>query len=73
MFIRNAHFNEIKFIESDNEGIKRLIDSTQILIDNIEYRDIIDKHVSKQALQELIIDLILKYRELQEQNQKNYG
>ncbi len=70
VYSKCALFNESKFIESENEGLKRLIDSTQMLIDNIEYRDIIDKHVSKESLRELIIDLILKYRELQELNQK---
>jgi len=65
-----ALFNESKFIETENDILKKLIDSTQVLIENIQHRSIIEKHVSKQALKELIIDLILEYRKIQEQNQK---
>lgn len=63
-------FNESKFIENSNETLKNLITSTQSLIENTEYRDLIDKHISKKVLSELIIDLMRKYIELQEINQK---
>ena len=63
-------FNESKFIETDNETLKNLIASTQSLIENKEYRDIIDKHISTIALSELVIDLMKKHIELQEINQK---
>lgn len=63
-------FNESKFIETSNETLKNLITSTQSLIENTEYRDLIDKHISKKILSELIIDLMKKHIELQEINQK---
>src|SRR5690606_38105863 len=63
-------FNESKFSENSNETLKNLITSTQYLIENTENRDLIDKHISKKVLSELIIDLMRKYTELQEINQK---
>lgn len=39
-------FNESKFIETSNETLKNLITSIQSLIENTEYRDLIDKHIS---------------------------
>jgi ABC-type phosphate transport system ATPase subunit len=63
-------FNESKFIETSNETLKNLITSTESLIENTEYRDLIDKHISKKVLSELILDLMLKYVDVQEKNQK---
>lgn len=69
-YSRCVLFNESKFIESDNGTLKKLIEATELLIKNKEYRDLINKHVSLQELKSLIIDLILKLREQQELNQK---
>jgi len=63
-------FNDSKFIETNNETLKKLISSTETLIENIEYRDLIDKHISKKVLLELVVDLMKKYVEVQEKNQK---
>lgn len=61
-------FNESKFIETDNENLKKLIDATELLIENTEYRTLIDKHISKKKLQELTVDLMRKYQEVQKKN-----
>ncbi len=65
-----ALFNESKFTESNNEILQRLISSTELLIENIEYRSLIDNRISKESLINLAIDLMKKYNEVQELNQK---
>ncbi len=63
-------FNESKFIETNSESLKNLISSTETLIENVEYRELIDKHIEKKVLLELIVELMKKYVEVQEKNQK---
>jgi len=63
-------FNESKFIETGNETLKQLVEATELLIENTQYRTIIDSHISKKVLQELIVDLMKKYEEVQEKNLK---
>ncbi len=63
-------FYESKFIDTSNETLKKLISATEILYENNEYRELIDKHISKKTLQELILDLMKKYVAVQEKNQK---
>ena len=70
VYSKCALFNESKFTESDNETLKKLIEATGLLIENKEYRNLIDRHVSVDELKKLIIDLMLKYREQQELNHK---
>lgn len=63
-------FNESKFIETSNDTLKQLVTATELLIDNTQYRTLIDSHISKKVLQELIVDLMKKYEEVQEKNLK---
>lgn len=63
-------FNENNFNTSEHGTLRNLISSTETLIDNTEYRDIINKHVAKKSLMELVLELIEKYNETQEQNLK---
>jgi ABC-type dipeptide/oligopeptide/nickel transport system ATPase component len=63
-------FNESKFIEASNDTLKKLVSATELLIENIEYRGLIGSHISKNVLQALIVDLMKKYVEVQEKNQK---
>lgn len=70
VYSQAALFNESRYTESDNGNLKKLITSIEILIENTEFRDIIDKHVSIQTLSKLAIELIEKYNELQVLNSK---
>lgn len=63
-------FNESKFIETGNETLKQLVEATELLIENTQYRTLIDSHISKKVLQELVVDLMKKYEEVQEKNLK---
>ncbi len=69
-FSRAALFSESLYIEARQESLKKLIESTILLIDNIEYRDIIDKHVSLIYLKNLAIDLMERYTVTEEVNLK---
>lgn len=61
-FSKAKLFSEEEFQISDFEGLKQLIASVQHLIENIEYRKIIDKHVSVQGLKALIVELMKEYQ-----------
>ena len=63
-------YNESNFEIDDLDNIKKLIKATELLLENKEYRDIIDKHVSLMSLKSLIIELITTHNEIYEKNLK---
>ena len=63
-------FNEDKFILEELNNIKKLISSVELLIENEEYQEIIEKHIDKRSLRDLFIDLVSKYYEDSELNLK---
>lgn len=58
VFSKTALFDESEFPISDDPGLSDLIGSVRHLIENLNYREIIDKHVSLRSLQQLAIELI---------------
>jgi len=54
----NALFNETAFTISDNKTLSELIQSVRQLIENVDHRDIITKHVDLDALRRLACELI---------------
>jgi len=69
-FSRATLFSESLFIEVRQESLKRLVESTVLLIENLEYREIIDRHISLTNLKNLVVDLMKKYIETEEVNLK---
>ena len=69
-FAKAKLFSEEKFQISDLNGFKKLIASVQHLIENIEYREIIDKHLSMQRLKALIVELMKEYQKREEERLK---
>ena len=63
-------YDETRFYEVNLEGLKKLIDATQTLIENNEYRGVIDRHIPITNLKTLIVDLITKYKEITLNNKK---
>lgn len=63
-------FNETNFEIDDLDNLKKLITSTSNLLDNTEYKSIINKHVSDDVLKLLIVELIKTYNEKLESNLK---
>ncbi|MCH7638154.1 MAG: phosphotransferase [Bacteroidetes bacterium] len=54
-------FREEKFAILKQKNIFDLIESTQNLIENVEFREMIEKHVSLDGLKALIVELMLEY------------
>lgn len=57
-FSKTALFDETKFTTSKDRVLSELIGSVRQLIENKEYRSIIDKHLDKDSLRELACELI---------------
>ncbi|MES9875029.1 MAG: hypothetical protein ABW146_18160 [Candidatus Sedimenticola sp. 6PFRAG7] len=62
-FSKAALFDEEKFPVGNTKTLLSLIESVKQVIENIEFRDIIQKHVELPALKHLIIELIDLLRE----------
>lgn len=69
-FSKAALFNESDFMESDLENLKKVIGAVVTLIENIEYADIIEKHVEKDSLKRMAISLMTTYSMQYELNLK---
>jgi ABC-type lipopolysaccharide export system ATPase subunit len=69
-FSKSALFSESLYNSTPQETLKKVIDSTILLIENNEYRTIIDKHISAEILKNLAIDLIEEFNKTEELNLK---
>ena len=63
-------FDEVKFPLGNTKTLSSLIESVKQVIENIEFRGIIEKHVELESLKHLIVELIDLLRERTLQNQK---
>lgn len=63
-------FDEVKFPVGNTKTLSSLIESVKQVIENIEFRDIIQKHVELAALRRLVVELIELLRERTLHNQK---
>jgi len=57
-FSNTALFDALEFPLSEDQGLRELIGSVRQIIENVEYREIIDKHVDIRSLKQLGIELI---------------
>jgi hypothetical protein len=57
-FSKMALFNETKFAVGADKALSDLVGSVRQLIENIEYREVIDKHVDVESLKALACELI---------------
>jgi Fe-S cluster assembly ATPase SufC len=71
-FSKVSLFDETSFSIGDNEVLNRLIGSVRQIIENVEYRHIIDKYVEVHSLRTLITELIdtLRNRDLDRRKKK---
>lgn len=60
-FSKARLFSEEEYVLAELKGLTELIDSVQHLIENIEYRPIIKRHIDTDNLKELIIELMQEY------------
>ena len=72
-FSRTVLFNEIDLSPENTEELVKLIASVRHLIENFEFRTIIDKHIDPSALKALACELIqLLWQRAFENKKKNY-
>lgn len=69
-FSKAKLFSEEEFQILNQQGLKELIDSTENLIENIEFKEIIEKHISIKNLKELIVELMREYGGREEERLK---
>ncbi len=69
-FSKATLFDEVKFPVGNNKTLTSLIDSVKQVIENIEFRGIIEKHIELVALKRLIVELIKLLRDRALNNQK---
>ena len=67
-------FDEELFPLSDNKTLKDLIGSVRQVIENIEYKEIVDKHIDRKSMKELACELIqLLWSEAYVHKKKSYA
>lgn len=59
-YSKTALFNESRYALKDLSNLQKLIEATELLLDNEEYAEIINTHISKENLKLLLFDLIKK-------------
>ncbi len=65
-----ALFNEAKYQEGDDMNLTKLIASVINVIENIDYRETIEKHIDLSAMKTLVLDLIQQLRDKAQQRKK---
>lgn len=61
-YSKTALFSESEFAIAEPKSLEGLIDALAIVIDNLEYHDVIKKHVQLASLKNLACELILLFR-----------
>lgn len=69
-FSKSKLYNESNFRTDELENLKKLIKATEVLIENTEYKELINKHISDDGLKGLLLDLIRKHNDFYESNLK---
>lgn len=69
-YSNTSFYNETKYNIDKLENLEELIRSVQTIIDNTEYRTIVDKFINTEDLRSLITELISTYRYKYESNLK---
>ncbi|WP_445664403.1 PHP domain-containing protein [Fodinibius sp. AD559] len=70
VFSKTNLFSENPFSEKDLSSLKNLIEAVKLLIENTQYRTVIDEHITTDSLKDLVLDLISRYNDLAEINLK---
>ena len=70
IYSKSTLFGETEFQISNQQGLKDLIGSVQNLIENVEFRSTIERHVSIDSLKRLIVDLMTEYSKREQERLK---
>jgi len=72
-FAKAKLFTESTFNLNDLASLKQLVNAAIILANNSEYQNVINKHISREQLKALAVELILEYNKRKESElQKSY-
>ena len=71
-FSKTSLFNEVEFTIGQTKTLRELVGSVRQVIENIEYKEIIEKHLDLKLLKKLACELIvlLWYKELENKKKK---
>jgi hypothetical protein len=69
-FSKATLFSETLYSEIPQENLKKIIEATILLIENVEFRGVIDSHLPSDNLKKLALDLMKRYAETEELNGK---
>ncbi|WP_299406115.1 hypothetical protein [uncultured Roseobacter sp.] len=69
-FSKAKLYNEDALTKKNLDGLRQLIASTKHLLRNVEYREVIDKHLDTDALEALYVELMRVYCTQEEANAK---
>jgi len=61
-YSKTALFSESEYAVAEPKSLEGLIDALVTVLENLEYRDVIEKHVQYSALKTLVRELIVLYR-----------
>ena len=74
IYSKCALFNEYSFEIHKPEGLSKVISAVLLLLDNVEFKSTIDKHIDRKALIDLLLDLETQYnKSLDEYNKKKWA
>ncbi len=69
-FSNTALFSESLLQIPKTDSLRKIIDAVSLLEENIEYKEIVEKHINTESLKSLKIDLMKEYLASQENNLK---
>lgn len=69
-FAKAKLFSESLFIEANLIPLTKLIEATQLLIENSEYSDIIQRNIGLDQLKKLVVEFMQRYQQSSETNMK---
>ncbi|MCB2310620.1 PHP domain-containing protein [Clostridium tagluense] len=69
-FSRAVLFNEVEYTKNNLDNLKKVINATQTLVDNLEYKETINRYLPEQNIYRLLIDLMKQYEKSCEENLK---
>lgn len=69
-FSRATLFNEVEYTKNNLDNLKKVINATQTLVDNLEYKETINRYLPEQNIYRLLLDLMKQYEKSYEENLK---
>lgn len=62
VYSKSFLFNESEFIEYKYDDLRKLIEAVRILLETQQYKELVNRHLTEDALKNLLKELIITYR-----------